>query len=74
MDRDTMLVFAMIGIVIIVLGFIAFSWLTTPLNQSIKGDNTFFSLEECEKAGFLKNECFKLSPAQVKKVLREKNG
>ena len=69
-----MIVFGVIGLVLIVFGFLAFSWLTTPINQGVKGESAFFSLEDCEKAGFSKDECFSLSTAQLKKVLRLKNG
>jgi hypothetical protein len=74
MDKETILVFGIIGIVFIVLGFIVFSWLTTPLNQVVEGENTIFSLEDCEKAGFTKDDCLSLSPTQLKKVLRKKSG
>ncbi len=74
MDKETMLVFGVIGIVLVVFAFIAFSWLTTPLNKQVTGENAFFSLEDCKEANFSKDECFKLSPTQLKKILREKNG
>ncbi len=74
MEKETLLVFGVIAIALLVVGFIAFSWLTAPLNPAARGDNTFFSLEECQQAGFSKEECFKLSPGQLKKVSRQKNG
>lgn len=74
MEKETIIVFGVIGIVFVVLSFMAFSWLTTPLNQGVEGENTIFSLEDCEKAGFTRDECLKLSPNQLKKVLRQKNG
>lgn len=74
MDKETLLVFGVIGLAVLVLGFIGFSWLTTPLNQSVSGENAIFSLEDCKKAGFSKEKCFSLSPVQLKKVLRGIDG
>lgn len=74
MNKENFLFFGIILISVLVIGFIIFSFLTKPISNEDSEKTAFFSLEECKEAGFSKEECFKLNPIQLKKILSETNG
>lgn len=71
MSIEDLLVYGTIGLVIIVIGFMLYSSFTLPL--TIQTNARIFSLEECTTAGFTKQECFKLSEEQLKKIRGQEN-
>lgn len=71
MSMEDLLIYGTIGLVIIVVGYMILSSFTLP--QTMQTDSKIFSLKECTSAGFTKQECFKLSQEEIKKIGGKKN-